>query len=93
MRAATVVQQLYKSCMTCFKFYCMFYFTCDRSLRSLKMFVSDNVAARTAQRWLHGVNENAFVYDMTLHYTVCAHEVCIESRTRRVQSGAECDKS
>jgi len=33
MRAATVVQQLCKSCRTCFKFSCMFYFTCDRSLR------------------------------------------------------------
>ena len=32
MRAATVVQRLCKSCRTCFKFYCMFYFTCDRSL-------------------------------------------------------------
>ena len=31
MRAATVVQQLCKSCRTCFMFYCMFYFTCDRS--------------------------------------------------------------
>jgi len=31
MRAATVVQQLCKSCRTCFKFYCTFYFTCDRS--------------------------------------------------------------
>jgi len=31
MRAATVVQQLSKSCRTCFKFYCMCYFTCDRS--------------------------------------------------------------
>ena len=31
MRAATVVQQVCKSCRTCFKFYCMFYFTCDRS--------------------------------------------------------------
>jgi len=31
MRAATVVQQLCKSCRTCFKFYCMFYFTWDRS--------------------------------------------------------------
>jgi len=31
MRAATVVQQSCKSCWTCFKFYCMFYFTCDRS--------------------------------------------------------------
>jgi len=32
MRAATVVQQLCKSCNTCFTFYWMFYFTCDRSL-------------------------------------------------------------
>jgi len=32
MRAATVVQQLCKSCITYFMFYCMFYFTCDRSL-------------------------------------------------------------
>jgi len=30
-RAATVVQQLCKSCRTCFMFYCMFYVTCDRS--------------------------------------------------------------
>jgi len=34
MRAATVVQQLCKSCRTCFKFYCMFYFTCDAPLMS-----------------------------------------------------------
>jgi len=27
------MQQLCKSCRTCFKFYCMFYFTCDRSFR------------------------------------------------------------
>ena len=33
MRAATVVQQLCKSCRTCCMFYCMFYFTCDRSLK------------------------------------------------------------
>jgi len=33
MRAALVVQQLYKSCRTCFKFYGMFYFTCDCSFR------------------------------------------------------------
>jgi len=32
MRAAKVVQQLCKSRGTCFKFYCRFYFTCDRSL-------------------------------------------------------------
>jgi len=36
MRAATVVQQLCKSCMTCFKFYCILYFTCDRSSFRLK---------------------------------------------------------
>jgi len=30
MRAAAVV--LCKSCRTCFKFYCMFYFSCDHSL-------------------------------------------------------------
>ena len=34
MRAATVVQQLCKSCRTGFKFYCMFYFTCDLPLMS-----------------------------------------------------------
>ena len=33
MRAAAVVQQLCKSCRTCFKFYCMFYLTCDLSFR------------------------------------------------------------
>ena len=37
MRAATVVQQLCKSCRTCFKFYCVFYFTCDRSLRRRRL--------------------------------------------------------
>ena len=34
MRAAGVVQQLCKSCRTCFMFYCMFYFTCDRSFNA-----------------------------------------------------------
>jgi len=32
VRAATVVQQLCKSCRTCFVFYCIFHITCDRSL-------------------------------------------------------------
>jgi len=32
MTAYRPVQQLYKSCRTCFMFYCKFYFTCDRSL-------------------------------------------------------------
>jgi len=34
MGAATVVQQLCKSCRTYFKFYCMFYYTCDCSFTS-----------------------------------------------------------
>jgi len=38
MRAATVVQQLCKSCKTCFMFYCMFYFTCDPSLKESNIF-------------------------------------------------------
>jgi len=37
MTAATVVQQL---CRTCFKFYCMFYFTCDRSLIRARLVVN-----------------------------------------------------
>ena len=41
MRAAAVVQQLCKSCRTCFMFYCMFCFTCDRSFRpSSNLFAS-----------------------------------------------------
>ena len=32
MRAVTVVQQLCNSWRTCCMFYCVFYFTCDRSL-------------------------------------------------------------
>jgi len=43
MSAATVVQQSCKSCGTCFMFYCMFYFTCDRSFNScdLSTIISD----------------------------------------------------
>jgi len=37
MRAATVVQQLCKSCRTCFMFYCKFYFTCDRCFSGGKL--------------------------------------------------------
>ena len=34
------LQQLCKSCTTCFMFYCMFYFTCDRSLTLARIHVS-----------------------------------------------------
>ena len=40
MRTATVVQQLCKSRRTCFKFYCMFCFTCDRSLSAMLLTIS-----------------------------------------------------
>ena len=33
------MQQLCKSCMTCFKFYYMFYFTCDCSFRLAEVLV------------------------------------------------------
>jgi len=66
MRAATVVQQLCKSCRTCLTFYCMFYFTCDRSLsecvnescwrvigygRSLSCAFHSHTSARQATHW------------------------------------------
>ena len=43
MRAATVVQQLCKSCRTRFKFYCM-YNTCDRSFSVVAVFEDRGVA-------------------------------------------------
>ena len=39
------LQQLCKSCRTCFMFYCMFYFTCDRSFMTHEPFSSG--------RWSH----------------------------------------
>jgi len=44
---ATVVQQLCKSRRTCFMFYCMFYFTCDRSLNQQRL-RNDRRAAKLA---------------------------------------------
>jgi len=48
MRAATVVQQLRKSCRTCFVFYCMFYcvfyFTCDRPFTYLLTIMSMTIS-------------------------------------------------
>ena len=47
LRAAKVVQQL---CKTCFKFYCMFYFTCDHSLTSnLSCAENNTTSLRTVQ--------------------------------------------
>jgi len=55
MSAATVVQQLCKSCRTCFKFYCMFYFTCDRSFTNDVLSISVELAAgdktTSSQHW------------------------------------------
>jgi len=52
MRAASVVQQFCKSCRTCFKFYCMFYFTCDRSFS--RNFTAMSCALANQQRLLFG---------------------------------------
>ena len=46
MRDATVV--LCKSCRTCFKFYCMFYFTCDRSFSQLGLIAGFSCCCRRA---------------------------------------------
>jgi len=62
MRAATVVQQLCKSCRTCFKFYCMFYFTCDRSFSS--------------HAWLSGVHAKLKCYRTNCWYVVCRVAAC-----------------
>ena len=43
IRAATVVQQLCKSCRACFMSHCMFYFTCDH-------FFSDHVTSHSAAK-------------------------------------------
>jgi len=44
---------LYKSCRTCFMFHCMFYFTCDRSLRHCLKIVIDGAAVSCAGRLFH----------------------------------------
>ena len=41
MRAATVAQQLCKSCRTCSMFYCMVYFTCDCSFTDTRLWVDE----------------------------------------------------
>jgi len=56
MAAATVVQQLCKSCRTCFKFYCMFYFTCDRNFTH-RAFVPRRVFSLAG--WSEECNERA----------------------------------
>jgi len=55
MRAATVVQQLHKSCRTCFKFYCMFYFTCDRCLSQVFQVRMPRSMDRERKYWFPGL--------------------------------------
>jgi len=57
MRAATFVQQLCKSCRTCFKFYCMFYFTCDRSLSAGRLAVDGQLAISV---WIARVHSSLY---------------------------------
>jgi len=62
MRVSTVVQQLCQSCGTCFKFYCMFYFTCDRSLIVNKYLLNSLIYCRPS------------IYNVTFH--VCDVRRC-----------------
>ena len=55
MRAATVVQQLCMSCRTSFKFYSMFYFTCDRSLRQRYIWLTAATVWQTDIASIHRV--------------------------------------
>jgi len=45
-----VVPELYKSCRTCFMFYCTFYFTCDRSLSERQKSRNERVYASDTNR-------------------------------------------
>jgi len=61
MRASTVVQQLCKSCRTCFMFYCMFYFTCDRSFTPQYLGPLDHVADLPGRRALRSSDTSRLV--------------------------------
>jgi len=62
MRAATFVQQLCKSCRTCFMFYCMFYFTCDRSFRPFFFSLPPNLRCRSIDRHHHQTLQRDLIY-------------------------------
>jgi len=68
MRATTVVQQLCKSCRSCFKFYCMFYFTCDRSL---SYSLIDLITAADAVL-------GSYIRRCSYHLALASHLLCYE---------------
>ena len=72
MRAATVVQQLCKSCRTCLKFYCMFYFTCDRSFNRVTRLsrYHSAVSVDRCSSWGVGVTWSAVTGRATVCWTL-----------------------
>jgi len=62
MRSATVVQVC--KCRTCFMFYCMFYFTCDRPFSSSRLASQLSLIAPV-------VNANKNRSYLTLYLTLC----------------------
>jgi len=89
MRAATVVQQLCKSCTTCFKFYCMFYFTCDRSIKRSSDIVGRSVQSQAiisttkpiatvvTTRWktTRGLAITSIIVNVNLQWTLKTHSL------------------
>jgi len=47
---------LCKSCRTCFKFYCMFYFTCDRSVTAGEGHEASRLSAPTSRGQRRGIH-------------------------------------
>jgi len=88
MRAATVVQQLCKSCRTCFKFYCMFRFTCDRSFspKELGQERSDVDVFKSVRV------ENVVKKDLGEHFVgkvlLMRQNLCYEYKNRTVRASA-----
>jgi len=66
------MQQLCKSCMTYFKFYCMFYFTCDRSFTD-----DDEFIAVVSTKFIE-----EYVMRQGLYTSVCINKGCLQHRQR-----------
>jgi len=71
MMAATVVQQMCR----CFKFYCMFYFTCDRSLADEQVLT---VLLENAKRKCHPLNRYLSFSSSSFSH-IAYSSLCLES--------------
>ena len=74
------------SCKTCFQFYCMFYFTCDRSLRTgFCRRLDGDVGVMTASasegvKWVEAVSQDSARVSTDTWQTVRATDRCVTSR-------------